>query len=77
MIVCVASGSLGIGKNGTMPWPFIKKDMYHFRDVTTSSKDLSKKNAVVMGRQTYMSLPERNRYVMGINTTQYVKLFYL
>ncbi len=77
VIVCVASGSLGIGKNGRLPWPYIKKDISHFRKVTTSTKDPTRENAVVMGRKTYMSLPERYRYGMGINTNQFVKLFYL
>ncbi len=70
VIVCVASGSLGIGKNGKMPWPRIKKDMSYFYNVTTSVRDPMKENAVIMGRKTYMSLPEFTRYVMssiGVN----------
>ncbi len=61
-IACVASGSLGIGKGGKLPWPFIKKDISHFARVTTEVKDPTKVNALIMGRKTYLSIPESHRY---------------
>ncbi len=75
-IVCVASGSLGIGKNGRLPWPFMKKDMSHFKKVTTFVMDPTKKNAIIMGRNTYASIPEKRRYGMGIEVNWCVKLFH-
>lgn len=47
----------GIGKNNKLPWPHIKDDMKRFTDVTVGNGN----NAVVMGRKTYESLPERHR----------------
>ncbi len=76
VIVCVTSGSLGIGKNGKLPWPKIKKDFSNFCKVTTSTTDPSKENAVLMGMTTYVSLPENKRYGVG-NISQHVELFYL
>ncbi|EED21929.1 dihydrofolate reductase, putative [Talaromyces stipitatus ATCC 10500] len=59
---------LGIGLNGTLPWPRIKSDMNFFARVTSrppSSGDGSgsgngkeKINAIIMGRKTYYSLPK-------------------
>jgi dihydrofolate reductase len=40
----------GFGYEGRLPWPKIKEDMEHFRNVTHG-------NFVVMGRNTYNTLP--------------------
>ncbi|KAL4971758.1 dihydrofolate reductase-like domain-containing protein [Aspergillus desertorum] len=57
---------LGIGLNGTLPWPRIKTDMSFFARVTarpppssTPSKPLT--NALIMGRKTYDSIPPKLR----------------
>jgi dihydrofolate reductase len=50
----------GIGKKGAMPWPHMKHDMEHFMKKTTTGKC-----AVVMGRKTWESLPERHRPLKG------------
>ena len=42
----------------SIPWK-CKKDMIYFRDLTTSKKD-NKINVVIMGRNTFFSLPLRN-----------------
>jgi dihydrofolate reductase len=42
-----------IGKNGWLPW-HIPEDLKHFNDITRGS-------IVVMGRATYLSLPEKYR----------------
>lgn len=59
---------LGIGKNGTLPWPRIKSDMSFFARVSTrlpAGAEVPKKNAmmnaIVMGRKTYYSLPKTLR----------------
>lgn len=48
--------TLGIGKNGDLPW-HLPPDMAYFRDVTTGDGH----NAVIMGRLTYESIPPRYR----------------
>ncbi|GAM35696.1 dihydrofolate reductase [Talaromyces pinophilus] len=68
---------LGIGLNGTLPWPRIKSDMNFFARVTsrppppqetspeeaeTGNKGKKEKlNAIIMGRKTYYSLPKSLR----------------
>ena len=48
----------GIGFNGQLPWR-LKADMKHVRHITTSTTDESFTNAVIMGRKTWESLPDR------------------
>jgi dihydrofolate reductase len=62
---------LGIGLNGTLPWPRIKSDMNFFARVTSRPPQQSnaegetggkqKLNAIIMGRKTYYSLPKSLR----------------
>lgn len=50
---------------GKLPWPMIKKDMLHFKNITTNTNLFNinginniknnKKNAVIMGRKTFES----------------------
>jgi len=50
----------GIGKQGTIPWK-ITADLKRFRDITSTPLDPSKQNAVIMGRKTWESIPEKFR----------------
>jgi dihydrofolate reductase len=50
----------GIGIQGTIPWK-IPADLKLFRDTTSSTSDPAKQNAVIMGRKTWESIPERFR----------------
>lgn len=59
-IVVAATPQLGIGKNGTIPWT-IRADLNFFKKVTTETKDQTKKNACIMGRKTYFSIPPKFR----------------
>ncbi|GES66259.1 dihydrofolate reductase [Aspergillus terreus] len=52
---------LGIGLNGTLPWPRIKADMSFFARVTSRPPRAGTTNAIVMGRKTYDSLPKSLR----------------
>ncbi|KAL4910267.1 dihydrofolate reductase-like domain-containing protein [Aspergillus multicolor] len=57
---------LGIGLNGTLPWPRIKTDMSFFARVTarpppSSSPGKTRTNALIMGRKTYDSIPAKLR----------------
>jgi dihydrofolate reductase / thymidylate synthase len=51
---------LGIGKNNQLPWR-IPQDLKHFRDLTSAVTEVSLKNAVVMGRKTWDSIPAKQR----------------
>ena len=46
----------GIGINNSLPWR-LSKDMAFFKKKTTETKDPLKKQAVIMGRLTWESLP--------------------
>jgi len=50
----------GISKLGSIPWK-IKEDTNFFQDVTKRSYQLGKKNAMIMGRSTWKSLPDNGR----------------
>jgi len=59
-IIVAADEKYGIGKDGKLPWHF-SSELKYFKKVTTQTKDPSKKNAVVMGRKTWESIPEKYR----------------
>ncbi|KAI9927670.1 hypothetical protein ASPWEDRAFT_176152 [Aspergillus wentii DTO 134E9] len=52
---------LGIGLNGTLPWPRIKADMSFFARVTSRPPHAGATNAMIMGRKTYDSVPANLR----------------
>lgn len=53
-LILAIDANFGIGKNGGIPWD---SDLGYFKKITTSTVDHHKKNAVVMGRLTYASMP--------------------
>ncbi len=55
-IIAAIDKNRGIGKKNGLPW-HLKKDMRHFAEITTGSGN----NAVIMGRNTWLSLPEKFR----------------
>jgi len=59
-IVVAMDDRRGIGKNGTLPW-HLPEDLKHFKDITAGTSGPSRKNAVIMGRKTWESLPEKFR----------------
>ena len=63
-IVVAMDLNSGIGKNGFLPWN-IPGDLRHFKDITSRPHSVLKKNAVIMGRKTWDSLPEKFRPLPG------------
>jgi dihydrofolate reductase/thymidylate synthase len=59
IVACDMTG--GIGKNGGIPWPHLKQDLGMFSAMTKGSGD----NAVIMGRTTWESLPDRHKPLVG------------
>ncbi len=59
-LIAAASENMGIGKNNALPWR-LKAEMKYFTRMTIDTKDPSKKNAVIMGRKTYESIPAKHR----------------
>jgi dihydrofolate reductase len=58
--VVAADQNNGIGKNNDLPWPKLKADLKHFRDVTSTAPE-GRRNAVIMGRRTWDSIPPKYR----------------
>ncbi|KLO17011.1 hypothetical protein SCHPADRAFT_822250 [Schizopora paradoxa] len=58
-VIVAATLTNGIGKNGNLPWR-LPKEMKYFQHVTTNAPEGSI-NAVIMGRNTWESIPERFR----------------
>ncbi len=61
IVVAATAKSLGIGKQGKLPWN-LPQDMEHFKRLTsTTTAGPNKTNAVIMGRRTWQSIPEKFR----------------
>ncbi|QLL30943.1 hypothetical protein HG536_0A07580 [Torulaspora globosa] len=59
-IVACLVPEMGIGFQGSLPWR-LSQEMKYFRDVTSTTRDPTKRNAVIMGRKTWESIPPRFR----------------
>lgn len=55
---CVAAADAdgGIGKDNDLPWPRLSEDLRFLRRITTQAPE-GKRNAVIMGRLTWESVP--------------------
>lgn len=60
-VMVAVTKSLGVGFNEGLPWKRIPDDMDYFRKLTTSVRDVGKRNAVIMGRKTWDGLPAKFR----------------
>ncbi|KAL8745792.1 MAG: hypothetical protein Q9190_002101 [Brigantiaea leucoxantha] len=65
-IIVATTPNLGIGLDGSLPWPSLKPDLQFFSRVTKRSPPGSAathntQNALLMGRKTYFSIPPRFR----------------
>ena len=59
VIVC-HSNKNGIGINNTIPWK-LSDDLKHFKMITTNTNNNNIKNIVIMGRNTWESIPSNYR----------------
>lgn len=59
-IIAACDDEGGLGKNGDLAWR-LSADLKYFKALTTSVSNKSLINAVVMGRRTWESLPEKFR----------------
>lgn len=60
VIVAAILPNLGIGYKNQMPWR-LSKEMKYFKTITSKTTNINKKNAVVMGRKTWESIPAKFR----------------
>lgn len=63
-LVVATDAKLGIGKNQTLPWK-LPGDMAFFKNLTTSTTGSGQRNAVIMGRKTWESIPVKFRPLPG------------
>ncbi|CAI4227663.1 unnamed protein product [Auanema sp. JU1783] len=56
IVACDLDG--GIGKNNSIPWT-LRKDMTYFMKSTCHVEDSKKRNAVIMGRKCWESIPDK------------------
>ncbi|KAK7310622.1 hypothetical protein RJT34_08234 [Clitoria ternatea] len=63
-VVVAATRDMGIGKDGKLPWR-LPTDLKFFKEITMKTSDPGKKNAVLMGRKTWESIPLEYRPLSG------------
>jgi len=59
-LVAAMDAQRGIGFKGDLPW-HLPADMAYFKKLTTETRAPDKTNAVIMGRKTWESIPDRFR----------------
>ncbi len=64
VIVAAASSNLAIGVKNSIPWS-IPSDMANFKNLTSKTLDPRFKNAVIMGRNTWTSIPDKFKPLKG------------
>jgi dihydrofolate reductase/thymidylate synthase len=60
VVVATCKQTRGIGQAGALPWR-LRADMAYFKQLTRSTRDPTKRNAVIMGRKTWQSIPTKFR----------------
>lgn len=60
VIVAATASSLSIGRHGKLPWR-LSQDMLYFKNVTSNTTTKGRMNAVIMGRRTWESIPQKFR----------------
>ena len=78
-LIVAHSKNNGIGYKNDLPWPMNKEDMKRFADITKRTTDNKKMNAVIMGMNTWNSLPNKfkplpSRYNIILSKSANIKL---
>lgn len=69
-LIVAATAKYGIGKDGALPWPMLRKEMAYFARVTkrvpssvgsANIDGYTSRNIVIMGRKTWDSIPPKFR----------------
>lgn len=61
-IICaMLKDSRGIGFENGLPWKQLSTDMAYFKKLTSETQDPNKRNALIMGRNTWESIPKKFR----------------
>jgi dihydrofolate reductase len=63
-IVVAADQGHGIGKQGELPW-HLPGDTQFLKRITSETQSPDQRNAVIMGRKTWESIPEKYRPLKG------------
>jgi dihydrofolate reductase/thymidylate synthase len=63
-MVAAADEELGIGKAGELPWK-LPGDIAFFKRITSDTESAAARNAVIMGRKTWDTVPPRFRPLDG------------
>lgn len=63
-VVVAATENMGIGKDGKLPWR-MPSDLKFFKNITSRTSDRGRRNAVLMGRKTWESIPAEHRPLPG------------
>ncbi|KAL0267692.1 UNVERIFIED_CONTAM: hypothetical protein PYX00_009887 [Menopon gallinae] len=63
-LILAISENNGIGYKGSLPWN-LRKELSYFSRMTKETNDPNKKNAVVMGRLTWESMPDNRKPLPG------------
>ena len=63
-VIAAACENFGIGVNNKLPWR-LKNEMNYFTRITSSTQDNSKRNVVIMGKNTWLSIPDKYRPLEG------------
>ena len=62
VVVAATQQQNGIGIDNSLPWGRnLPSDMAEFKRLTTATKEQQKQNAVIMGRKTWLSIPQKSR----------------
>ncbi|GBG32822.1 Bifunctional dihydrofolate reductase-thymidylate synthase [Hondaea fermentalgiana] len=64
LAVAVAESGSGIGIEGRLPWR-LRNELRVFKLLTSTAREEGKKNAVIMGRKTWTSIPAKMRPLEG------------
>jgi len=70
-LIVAATTEYGIGQGNTIPWN-IPEELNNFKKITSDVFDKNKKNCIIMGRNTWASLPKKplpNRVNIVVSST--------